>query len=295
VIDQNNCSSVEFNDYGVGLCLGNRATTIISGTAIKNNKIKNAASTNENAGGGVYLDGGTLTIQNSTENNTVISGNSSTIGGGVAVTTADSASTAGSFFMSGGTISENIVTNSSDGSKGNGSAVAVLTDGLFTVSENITINGDVYLYENQTITVSNNFEGGEVMITPYKYESSDGVGVQVLKPIDGESLTTEIVRKFEVTPQVLNSGGYEYWHVKADGMLAKDSIIYVKSDALADGNGTLDNPFITIQEAVNKAINDSTAGSTKFKILLQSNVEDTPTGSYDMISINPSVDKQDLT
>lgn len=284
VIDQNNCSSVVLNDYGVGLCLGNKATTIISGTAIKNNKIENAASTNENAGGGVYLNGGTLTIQNSTENNTVISGNSSTIGGGVA--------TAGSFFMSGGTISENIVT-SSDGSGGNGSAVAVFTGGLFTVSESITINGDVYLYENQTITVSNNFVGGEVMITPYMYESSGGDGVQVLKPIAGESLTTEIVRKFEVTPQVLNSGGYEYWHVKADGMLAKDSIIYVKSDALADGNGTLDNPFITIQEAVNKAINDSTAGSTKFKILLQSDVEDTSTDSYtnddnfSLINIDP--------
>lgn len=293
VIDQNNCSSVVLNDYGVGLCLGNRATTIISGTAIKNNKIENAASTNENAGGGVYLNGGTLTIQNSTENNTVISGNSSTIGGGVA--------TAGSFFMSGGTISENIVTNSSDGSGGNGTAVAVLTDGLFTVSENITINGNVYLYENQTITVSNNFEGGEVMITPYMYESSGGDGVQVLKPIDGESLTTEIVRKFEVTPQVLNSGGYEYWHVKSDGMLAKDSIIYVNSDSLEDGDGTLDKPFITIQEAVNKAINDSTAGSTKFKILLQSDVEDISTDSYtnddnfSLINIDPSDDKQNLT
>ncbi len=271
VIDQKNCSSDEFNDYGVGLCLGNKATTIISGTAIKNNKIENAASTNENAGGGVYLNGGTLKIQNSTENNTVISGNSSTIGGGVA--------TAGSFSMSGGTISENIVTNSSDGNKGNGSAVAVL-GGLFTVSESITINGDVYLYENQTITVSNIFEGGEVMITPYNYES-DGVGVQVLKPIDGESLTTEIVRKFEVTPQLLSSGGYEYWYVTAAGMLVKDSIIYVKSDTLADGNGSLDNPFKTIQEAVTKAINDNSDGSKKFKILLQSTVEDPSTVSYD--------------
>jgi len=273
VIDQKNCNSDEFNDYGVGLCLGNKATTIISGTAIKNNKIENAASTNENAGGGVYLNGGTLKIQNSTENNTVISGNSSTIGGGVA--------TAGSFSMSGGTISGNIVT-SSDGSKGNGSAVAVLTDGLFIVSENITINGDVYLLNGQTITVSNSFEGGEVMITPYMYKSSDGVNVQVLKPIDGESLTTEIVRKFEVTPQLLSSGGYEYWYVTAAGMLVKDSIIYVKSDTLADGNGSLDNPFKTIQEAVTKAINDNSDGSKKFKILLQSTVEDPPTVSYDL-------------
>ena len=290
VIDQNNCSSVEFNDYGVGLCLGNRATTIISGTAIKNNKIKNAASTNENAGGGVYLDGGTLTIQNSTENNTVISGNSSTIGGGVAVTTADSASTTGSFFMSGGTISENIVT-SSDGSGGNGSAVAVLTGGLFTVSENITINGDVYLYENQTITVSNNFEGGEVMITPFDYSAD----VLVLKPITEEPLTPEIVRKFEVTPQVL-SGGYEYWYVTADGNLAEDSIIYVDSNFSGISNGMKNSPFITIQEAVNEAIRDNTAGSKKFKILLQSDVEDPSTVSYDpannssFVNIDPTND-----
>lgn len=293
VIDQNNCDSKEFNDYGVGLCLGNKATTIISGTAITNNIIVNAALNNENAGGGVYLKEGSLTIQNSTEKNTVISGNSSTIGGGVA--------TEGSFFMSGGTISGNIVTNSSDGSKGNGSAVAVLTDGLFTVSENITINGDVYLFDNQTITVSNNFEGGEVIITPYKYESSDGVGVQVLKPIEGTSLTTEIVGKFEVTPQVLNSGGYEYWYVTADGMLAEDNIIYVKSGSSEDGEGTLDNPFKTIQEAVNSAISKNTDGSTKFKILLQNSVVDTSTDSYttddnfSLININPSDDKQDLT
>ncbi|MBE6361931.1 MAG: hypothetical protein E7059_10840, partial [Treponema bryantii] len=261
VIDQKNCNSDEFNDYGVGLCLGNKATTIISGTAIKNNKIENAASTNENAGGGVYLNGGTLKIQNSTENNTVISGNSSTIGGGVA--------TAGSFSMSGGTISENIVTNSSDGNKGNGSAVAVL-GGLFTVSESITINGDVYLYENQTITVSNIFEGGEVMITPFDYSAD----VLVLKPMDGESLTPEIVRKFEVTPQVLG-GGYEYWYVKSDGKLAEDNIIYVNSGSSEDGDGTgtFDNPFKTIQKAVTKAINDNSDGSKKFKILLQSTVE----------------------
>ena len=291
VIDQKNCSSDEFNDYGVGLCLGNKATTIISGTAIKNNKIENAASTNENAGGGVYLNGGTLEIQNSTEKNTVISGNSSTIGGGVA--------TAGSFFMSGGTISENIVTNSSDDSKGNGSAVAVLTDGLFTVSESITINGDVYLYENQTITVSDDFKGGEVMITPFDYSAD----VLVLEPITEEPLTPEIVRKFEVTPQVL-SGGYEYWYVTADGMLAKDSIIYVRSGSSEDGEGTLgtlDNPFNTIQGAVNSAIEKNENGTTKFKILLQSDVEDTSTDSYtnddnfSLININPSEDKQNLT
>ena len=254
---------------GGGIYLTGTAHLTMTGGKISNNYPKDYYLSNNTFGGGVYVSGGTFTMEGGE-----ISNNYGFYGGGVA--------TDGSFSMSGGTISGNIVTNSSDGSKGNGSAVAVL-GGLFTVSESITINGDVYLFDDQTITVSNNFVGGEVMITPSNYESSDGVGVgvQVLKPIGGTSLTTEIVRKFEVTPQVLNSGGYEYWHVKADGMLAKDSIIYVKSDALADGNGTLDNPFITIQEAVNKAINDSTAGSTKFKILLQSDVEDPSTDSYD--------------
>ena len=232
-------------------------------------------------GGGVYVSSGTFKMEGGE-----ISNNYGFYGGGVA--------TDDSFFMSGGTISGNIVTNSSDDSKGNGSAVAVLDNGLFTVSENITINGDVYLFGGQTITVSNDFEGGEVMITPFNYESIDG-RVQVLKPIEGTSLTTEIVRKFEVTPQVLNSDRYAYWYVTADGKLAEDNIIYVNSDALPGGNGTLNNPFITIQEAVNSAIEKNENVTTKYKILLQSNVEDTPTGSYDMININPGNDKRDLT
>ena len=274
---------------GGGIYLTGTAHLTMTGGKISNNYPKDYYLSNNTFGGGVYVSGGTFTMEGGE-----ISNNYGFYGGGVA--------TDGSFSMSGGTISGNIVTNSSDGSKGNGSAVAVL-GGLFTVSESITINGDVYLFDDQTITVSNNFVGGEVMITPSNYESSDGVGVgvQVLKPIGGTSLTTEIVRKFEVTPQVLNSGGYEYWYVKSDGMLAKDSIIYVNSDSLEDGDGTLDKPFITIQEAVNKAINDSTAGSTKFKILLQSDVEDISTDSYtnddnfSLINIAPSDDKQNLT
>ena len=265
------------NAFGGGLCIEDGSVIMKDGSISKNKYSSDTSS----YGGGVYINNSSTFTMTSGE----ISENSAKYGGGVA--------TDGSFFMSGGTISENIVTNSSDGSGGNGSAVAVLTDGLFTVSESITINGDVYLSNDQTITVSNSFEGGEVMITPNKY-ANDGVGVQVLKPIEGMSLTTEIVRKFEVTPQVL-SDGYEYWHVESGGKLAKDSIFYVKSGSSEDGegtledeggtledeDGTLDNPFKTIQAAVNKAIKDNTAGTTKFKILLQSNVEDTSIVSYD--------------
>ncbi len=79
VIDQKNCSGDEVKDYGVGLCLGNKATTIISGTAITNNIIVNAASTNKNAGGGICIDGGTLEINGATK----ILGNLSGSGGGL--------------------------------------------------------------------------------------------------------------------------------------------------------------------------------------------------------------------
>lgn len=258
---------------GGGIYLTDTAHLTMTGGKISNNYPEGKDLSNDTFGGGVYVSGGTFTMSGGE-----ISNNYGFYGGGVA--------TDGSFSMSGGTISGNIVTNSSDDSKGNGSAVAVL-GGLFTVSENITINGDVYLFDDQTITVSNNFEGGEVMITPSNYESSDGVGVgvQVLKPIEGTSLTTEIVRKFEVTPQVLSSGGYEYWYVTADGMLAKDSIIYVRSGSSEDGEGTLGtlaNPFKTIQAAVNSAIEKNENGTTKYKILLQSDVDDPSTVSYDL-------------
>lgn len=263
-ISENIFSNVNYG--GGGIYLTDTAHLTMTGGKISNNYPEGKDLSNDTFGGGVYVSSGIFKMEGGE-----ISNNYGLYGGGVAT------ATEGSFFMSGGTISGNIVTNSSDGSKGNGSAVAVLTDGLFTVSKSITINGDVYLFDDQTITVSNNFEGGEVMITPFDYSAD----VLVLEPIDGEPLTPEIVRKFEVTPQVLSSGGYEYWYVKSDGKLAEDNIIYVNSGFSEDGEGTFDNPFKTIQEAVNEAINDNTAESKKFKILLQSDVEDPSTVSYD--------------
>lgn len=104
-------------DRGVGLWLGNSAETTISGSTISNNIIENAALNNENAGGGVYLTEGSLTIQNSTEKNTVISGNSSTIGGGVYVS-------GGTFTMSGGAY----VDSNNDVYLANGTSVTVAAD-----------------------------------------------------------------------------------------------------------------------------------------------------------------------
>lgn len=135
VIDQKDVGAGTPEDKGVGLWLGNCATTIISGTDIKNNEIKNAATTNGNVGGGVYLKGGSLTIQNSTEKNTVISGNLSGDGDGV--------------YVEDGTFTMN--------------------DGAVISSDN-----DVFLTNETTITVTGNLTSTDTVatITPNVYSTT---------------------------------------------------------------------------------------------------------------------------
>ena len=61
-INQDGIQNSTPRDRGVGLWLGNSAETTISGSTISNNIIENAALNNENAGGGVYVSGGTFTM-----------------------------------------------------------------------------------------------------------------------------------------------------------------------------------------------------------------------------------------
>ena len=158
VIDQKDVGAGTPEDKGVGLWLGNCATTIISGTDIKNNEIKNAATTNGNVGGGVYLKGGSLTIQNSTEKNTVISGNLSGDGDGV--------------YVEDGTFTMN--------------------DGAVISSDN-----DVYLANGTTITVTGNLTSTDTVatITPNVYSTTRqvlvaGSGVNLTDKIVNRFLVT---------------------------------------------------------------------------------------------------------
>ena len=61
-INQDGIKNTTPGDKGVGLWLGNSAETTISGSTISNNIIEKAASNNVNAGGGVYVSGGTFTM-----------------------------------------------------------------------------------------------------------------------------------------------------------------------------------------------------------------------------------------
>lgn len=230
-------------DKGVGLWLGNSAVTTISDSTISGNIIENAASTNKNAGGGICIDGGTLTINGATK----ISGNLSGYGGGVCIfggnftmnngaeisnCTGDYAGgiiiyTGGTFTMNdGATISACtslqygggvVVYDSADGTSGAGGTFTMsggtisgctaengcgggvyVEKGTFTMNGGavITSNNDVYLTEDQKITITEKLSTNNVTtITPQSYAENK----KVLDAGDGIKLSEQQVGMFNVT------------------------------------------------------------------------------------------------
>ena len=157
VIDQKEVKARKPRDKGVGLWLGNYATTIISGTEIsgteisgteisgteiKNNKIIEPKTTNGNAGGGICIDGGTLTINGTT----TISDNFSGYGGGVCIF-------GGNFTMSNGAEISNCTGDYAGG-------IIIDTGGTFTMNDGATIS-----------TCTSLQYGGGVVV----YDSDDGI------------------------------------------------------------------------------------------------------------------------
>lgn len=242
-IYQNEIANTE--DKGVGLWLGNSAVTTISDSTISGNIIENAASTNKNAGGGICIDGGTLTINGATK----ISGNLSGYGGGVCIfggnftmsngaeisnCTGDYAGgiiiyTGGTFTMNdGATISACtslqygggvVVYDSANGTSGAGGTFTMsggtisgctaqngcgggvyVEKGTFTMNGDAYIevgdNNDVYLTEDQKITIAGDLSTGIVArITPQNYKET----VKVLDASEGITLNEEKVGQFNVT------------------------------------------------------------------------------------------------
>ena len=230
-------------DKGVGLWLGNSAVTTISNSTISGNKIEKAASTNKNAGGGICIDGGTLTING----DTIISDNLSGYGGGVCIfggnftmnngaeisnCTGDYAGgiiiyTGGTFTMNdGATISTCtslqygggvVVYDSDDGTSGAGGTFTMsggtisgctakngcgggvyVEKGTFTMNGGavITSNNDVYLTEDQKITITEKLSTNNVTtITPQSYAENK----KVLDAGDGIKLSEQQVGMFNVT------------------------------------------------------------------------------------------------
>ena len=240
-INQDGIANTE--DKGVGLWLGNSAVTTISDSTISGNIIENAASTNKNAGGGICIDGGTLTING----DTIISGNLSGYGGGVCIfggnftmnngaeisnCTGDYAGgiiiyTGGTFTMNdGATISTCtslqygggvVVYDSADGTSGAGGTFTMsggtisgctaengcgggvyVEKGTFTMNGGavITSNNDVYLTEDQKITITEKLSTNNVTtITPQSYAENK----KVLDAGDGIKLSEQQVGMFNVT------------------------------------------------------------------------------------------------
>ena len=196
---------------GAGMWLGNRANCTIKGSArIINNKAHVTGTPNSfiGTGGGIQLDGGTLTL----EDGTVISGNSAQDGGGVYVQD-------GEFAMKGGKIENNTAQN------GGGVYIDAQASrvGTFKMGGSATVTpsagneagkNDVYLNNegsNRTrIIVTGELTSTSAARLTVKYiESGAGSGYfdgRVVIEGDNNSeprykLTEDDVSKFEVTPE----------------------------------------------------------------------------------------------
>lgn len=197
---------------GGGVCVQGGTFTMTGGT-ISENKA--------DCGGGIYVadtknaQGIVVCIGQLTIEGGEISGNSAEYGGGVAVD--------GLFFMSGGTISGNKVTNNSNGNgSGSGSGVYVAYIGnsqsaaTFEMSGGayVNSNNDVYLAKEASIKVTGNLTGTTPVatITPASYTE----GTQVLVAGSGVNFTDKIINRFEVTQENDNE-----WYVTVNGNLQK--------------------------------------------------------------------------
>ena len=197
---------------GAGMWLGNRANCTIKGSAkIINNKAHVTGTPNSfiGTGGGIQLDGGTLTL----EDGTVISGNSAQDGGGVYVQD-------GEFAMKGGKIENNTAQNGG-GVYIDAQASRVGTfkmEGSATVTPstegdaNVPGKNDVYLadfsngnggYDYAVIIVTAQLNNTPVarltMRNDYQFPETSGYHWRVV--VEGIKSDDDAL-KFKVTPQI---------------------------------------------------------------------------------------------
>ena len=180
-ISENKVASVNGVE-GAGVCLSGAELTM-KGGSISENK---CSSDTSSYGGGVYINNSSKFTMTSG----VISENSAKYGGGISVS-------GGKFIMNGGSISSNTADN-------NGHGVYVVKnnsiDPLFEILGEACIedNNDVYLTEDQKITITGELSSGSVAtITPENY--AEDVDVPVLATGNGITLSEEVRRKFNVT------------------------------------------------------------------------------------------------
>ena len=197
--------------------------TISDGAVIKDNYA--------NAGGGVYINKGTVTMTGGEINHNFAykkHGTSATAGGGGGVTINSS----GTFIMSGGTICDNYTYQN----VGNGFGIAVF--GTFEMSANAVLtNNDILVAKNRTVCLTDklNCAGTAAIITPATYATTT-------KVLSGESMGLNY-SKFEITPTET-----EDWYVNSAGYLMNTPVRNVASLSKF-GAYTVD--YVSVAQAVN--------------------------------------------
>lgn len=229
----------EAQDFGGGIFVfGAGNCTIKEGVKIQNNKAQN--------GGGIYNDGGNLTIQGTETDKVIISGCK-------ADSNQSGKKKGGGIYIAGGTviIEHTSINGNTVGSSGEGKGIYV-ADGTFEMKAGAKIdeNNDVYLKKLKKIKVETSALGDfGAKITPEKYPDSNTV-ITVLEA----SVTAACNDKFKVSDRA----NHTHWKVDKRGNLAQlvkkssdswktlknavdnapqDAVIYIDGEIKASGSG----------------------------------------------------------
>lgn len=225
-------------DLGGGIFISIGANcTIKKGVKIQNNEAQN--------GGGIYNDGGNLTIQGTVSDKVIISGCKADS------TTNPSKKKGGGIYIAGGTvkIEHTSINGNTVGSSGEGQGIYV-ADGTFEMKAGAKIdeNNDVYLKEQKTIKVKTSDLGDfGAKITPKTYPNIN----KVITVLEGP-VTEACNDKFKVSDK-----SSTHWKVDKRGNLAQlvnssdswktlkgavanapqDAVIYIYGEIKASGSG----------------------------------------------------------
>ena len=230
----------EAQDFGGGIFVfGAGNCTIKEGVKIQNNKAQN--------GGGIYNDGGNLTIQGTETDKVIISGCK-------ADSNQSGKKKGGGIYIAGGTviIEHTSINGNTVGSSGEGKGIYV-ADGTFEMKAGAKIdeNNDVYLKKLKKIKVETSALGDfGAKITPEKYPDSNTV-ITVLEA----SVTAACNDKFKVSDRA----NHTHWKVDKRGNLAQlvkkssdswttlknavanahqDAVIYIDGEIKASSSGS---------------------------------------------------------
>ena len=226
-------------DLGGGIFISIEANcTIKKGVKIQNNEAQN--------GGGIYNDGGNLTIQGTVSDKVIISGCKADS------TTNPSKKKGGGIYIAGGTviIEHTSINGNTVGTYGEGKGIYV-ADGTFEMKAGAKIdeNNDVYLKEQKTIKVETSDLGDfGAKITPKTYPNINKVITVLEGPVteacndkfkvsDKSSTHWKVDKRGNLAQLVKSSS--DSWKTLKDAVAnaPQDAVIYIDEEIKASGSG----------------------------------------------------------